>query len=72
MAINFSDKVLVTNPTSYRLGQAIIGGGIIAIIIGIITCFTGDFLFPGLTWCAIGTPIVVVGLIVRATGLTKR
>jgi len=71
MAINFNDKILVTNPTSYCLGIGVACGGIIAIIVGIITCFTGDFLLPALGWCALGVPTTVIGGIFVACGLTK-
>ena len=72
MAINFSDKILITNPTSFNLGRGILLVGIIAILLGVITYFTGDFLMPTLIWCAAGAVTVVIGLIVRASGLTKR
>jgi hypothetical protein len=72
MAINFSDKILVTNPTTYHLGRAIVCWGFIAIIVGSVTYFTGDFLIPALAWCALGMPTVVIGAILVAYGVTKR
>jgi hypothetical protein len=71
VAINFNDKVLVTNPTTYHLGRGIVCGGIIAIIIGVITHFTGDCLLPAPAWCALGIPTTVIGEIFRRNGLTK-
>jgi len=72
MAINFNNKVLVTNPTTYGLGLTVICVGITAIIVGIITLFTEDILIPGSGWCALGMPILVIGSILRTNGLTKR
>jgi len=71
MGINFNNRVLVTNPTTYGLGLCVMGMGIMAIIVGIITYFTGDLLIPGLGWCALGTPTLVIGGILRVNGLTR-
>jgi len=72
MAINFSDKVLVTNPTTYNLGRGVLCAGIVAILVGIVTHFTGDVLIPALGWCAFGVPTIVIGGIFMTNGLTKR
>ena len=72
MAINFSDKILVTNPTSYHLGRGIICVGMIAIILGGVTYFTGDIFIPALAWCALGILIAVIGGIFVTFSLTKR
>ena len=72
MAINFNDRILVTNPTTYYLGLSVLCAGIIAIIVGIITHFTGDVLLPASGWCALGTPTTVIGGILIPFGLTKR
>ncbi len=72
MAINFNDRVLVTNPTTHYLGRCVGGAGIIEICVGIITQFTAnDFLLPPLVWCALGIPTLVVGIILMKNGLTK-
>jgi hypothetical protein len=71
MAINFSDKMLVTNPTTYHLGRGVLGAGLLAISVGVITHFTGDFLLPDMAWCAVGVPTAVVGGIMMRCGLTK-
>jgi hypothetical protein len=71
MAINFNDKILVTNPTTYHLGQGVICAGIMAIIVGIITHFTGDFFLPASLWCVLGVPTMVIGAIFMRNGLTK-
>lgn len=71
MAINFNDKVLVTNPTMHYLGRGILTVGIIAIIIGAVTHFTGDVLLPSQAWCAFGVPPVFIGFVLMRSGLTK-
>ncbi len=71
MAINFSDKVLVTNPTTYYLGMGVLCTGLAAIAVGVITYFTGDILIPAPGWCAVGTPTAVIGGILMPFGLTK-
>ena len=71
MGINFNDKVLVTNPTTYHLGRSVGCAGILAIIVGIITYFTGDILLPAPLWCVLGIPATVIGGIFMKNGLTK-
>jgi hypothetical protein len=71
MAINFTDKVLITNPTSYHLGRVVLGAGIVAILVGAITHFTEDFLLPASAWIAVGVLPLVIGWIVMRSGLTR-
>ena len=71
MAIDFNDRVLVTNPTTHYLGRGVLTVGIIAICIGGITHFTGDFLLPAPMWCAMGIPVVFIGWVLMKSGLTK-
>ena len=72
MAINFSDKVLITNPTSYHLGRGVLCTGILAIVVGLITHFAGcDVILPAMAWCALGAPTVVIGVVLRQSGLTR-
>ena len=71
MAIDFSSKILVTNPTTHYLGRGVVCAGIIAISVGIITHYTGDVLLPASAWCAFGIPIMVIGGILMKNGLTK-
>jgi hypothetical protein len=71
MAIDFNDKVLVTNPTTHYLGRGVLCVGIVAIAVGIITHFTGDFILPASAWCAFGIPTAVIGWIFLQSGLTK-
>ncbi len=72
MAINFSDKVLITNPTSYHLGRIVICAGILVVLAGVITHFIGeDVLLPPMAWCAIGVPTIIIGVVFRQSGLTR-
>jgi hypothetical protein len=71
MAIDFSNKMLVTNPTTYNLGRTVVCTGIAAIGIGLITQFTGDVLLPSMAWCVFGTPTIVIGVILMRSGLTR-
>jgi hypothetical protein len=71
MAINFSDKILVTNPTVFHLGRGIVITGAVAMVVGVVTCYTGDFLMPALAWCAWAVPTIVIGTIFIYSGLTK-
>jgi hypothetical protein len=71
VAIDFNDKILVTNPTTYYIGLSVACAGIVAIIAGIVTHFTGDFLLPASAWCALGIPTAAVGGILVPFGLTK-
>ncbi len=71
VAINFSDKILVTNPTCYHLGRAVVCAGIGAIVVGVITLYTSEFYLPPMAWCARGVPTTAIGAIFVACGLTK-
>jgi hypothetical protein len=72
VAINFSDKVLITNPTSYHLGRTVICAGILVVLVGVITHFIGeDVLLPSMAWCAIGAPTIIIGVVFRQSGLTR-
>jgi hypothetical protein len=71
MAINFSNKVLVTNPTSYNLGRGVFFAGLMAFLFGLVTIYTGDVILPAQAWCAFGVPIAVIGIFFARSGLTK-
>jgi hypothetical protein len=71
MALNFSNKILVTNPTSYYLGGWIIGAGLLALLACPVTLFTGEVLLPPMAWCALGVPTSVIGGIFVMCGLTR-
>jgi len=72
MAINFSKRVLVTNPTTYYLGLGVLCAGVATTCVGVITYFTGDLYMPPPGWCAVGMPTSVIGGILMPFGLTKR
>ena len=72
MAIDFSHKIMVTNPPLYHLGQVITVIGIIGLIIGIVTQFTADILLPASAWCIYAILTLVVGGILVACGVTKQ
>ena len=72
MAIDFSNKILVTNPTTYYIGLSVAFAGIVAIIFGIITSFTGDILLPASGWCALGVPTAGTGGVLMPFGLTRQ
>ncbi len=71
MAINFNDKVLIVNPTSYFIGRGVLLVGIVAIAVGVITQFTGDFYLPANLWIAIGVPTAAAGALVMWSALRK-
>ncbi len=71
MAINFNDKVLVVNPTTFFIGRGVLLVGIVAIVAGAITHFTGDFFLPTNLWIALGVPTVVAGAMVLWSSLRK-
>jgi hypothetical protein len=71
MGINFNDKVLVTNPTTHYLGRGVLAVGIIAIVTGVVTHFTGDIILPAPAWCALGVPTAFIGWVLLKSGLTK-
>jgi hypothetical protein len=72
VAIDFSDRILITNPTSYHLGRGILFVGLVDLAIGGITYyFDQDFLLPPLAWCIMSAPTLAIGGILMACGLTK-
>ena len=71
MAINFNDKVLIVNPTSYFIGRSVLTVGIVAIAVGVITHFTGDLLLPANLWIALGVPTVPAGVMLMWSALRK-
>jgi hypothetical protein len=71
VGINFNDKVLITNPTSFHLGRGILMVGIIAIAVGGITYFTGDFLMPASAWVVCGLAPTFSGWAIMRSGVRK-
>lgn len=71
MAINFNNKVLIVNPTSFHLGRGVLIVGIIAIAVGAITYFAGDFIMPSSAWVICGLAPTFIGWIVMKSGVRK-
>jgi hypothetical protein len=71
MGLNFNDKVLIVNPTSFFIGRSVLSVGMIAIVVGVVTHFTGDFLLPSSLWIAVGIPTAVAGGLVLWSALRK-
>jgi hypothetical protein len=77
MAMDLSNNMLVTNPTTYGLGKCVIIAGIAVVIIGVITQFRGPVILPGDiflsagAWYALGIPTTVIGGIFIASGLRR-
>jgi uncharacterized membrane protein YczE len=71
MGLNFNDKVLITNPTSYFLGRGILIVGLIVMGIGGTTYFTGDFLMPAMAWLICGLAPTFIGWTIMRSGLRK-
>ncbi len=71
MAIDFSDRILVTNPTAFHLGCGIVFFGILSLVTGVITCFTGEFLIPAQVWIAAAVPTTFIGGLLIACGVTR-
>lgn len=71
VAIDFSDKILVVHPTTFDLGRAILLVALIAIAIGVVTCFTSTFLMPTRAWFATAVPTLAVGAILVGVSLRK-
>jgi len=70
--MNLSDKMLVTNPTTYGLGIVVISAGIFTVILGVITLYTGDICLPAGAWCAFGIPTTVIGGIMMTAGISRK
>jgi hypothetical protein len=71
VAIDFSERTLITNPTAYHLGRAIVFIGFVVIAVGAVSWFTTDIGLPARAWFALSVPTLVIGLIVSSCGRTK-
>jgi hypothetical protein len=71
MAIDFSNRVMVTNPTFHFLGKTVFGLGIAAIATGVVTNYAGEFVLPPPGWFALSVPTLVTGGIFYCLGLTR-
>jgi len=72
VAIDFSARTLITNPTVYSLGRGVIVIGLILIAVGAISYLTTDILMPAPAWFAMAVPTMVVGTILIASSKRKR
>ena len=71
MAVDFSEKIQITNPAGFYLGRFIVITGIIVLAVGLVTMYTGDILLPALAWCALSIPALGIGAILIAVSETK-
>ena len=71
MAVDFSEKVQITNPPAFFLGRYILISGVVVLAVGLVTLYTGDVLMPALAWCALAIPPLAIGVILIGVSLTK-
>ena len=71
MAVDFSEKIQITNPTAFYLGRLIAIAGLVLLAVGLVTMYTGDLLIPAMAWCALSIPALGIGAILIAVSLTK-
>ena len=69
--MDLGDKNIITNPTLYWIGKAIVCLGIVAINFGIVTYITGDFIVPPSGWGVLGLVIIVTGVIIGSCGIRR-
>lgn len=71
MAVDFSEKIQITNPVAFHLGRYTVIAGFFVLALGLITMYTGDLLLPALAWCALAIPALAIGAILIAVSVTK-
>ncbi len=71
MAIDFSDRILITNPTAYHLGRSIVFVALIAIAVGGLADCTGASLMPAVAGGAGARPASGSGAGLSAAGVRK-
>lgn len=71
MAVDFSERIQITNPTAFYLGRFIAIAGIVVLAVGLVTMYTGDILLPALAWCALSVPALGIGAILIVVSVTK-
>jgi len=71
VAVDFSEKIQITNPVAFYLGRFIAIAGLVVLAIGLVTMYTGDILLPALAWCALAIPALGIGAILIAVSVTK-
>jgi hypothetical protein len=71
VALDFSNKVLIIHPAAFNLGRLIIVLGVLALIVGVVTSYTGElFILPSL-WFAGAVPTIGVGGVFVACSMTR-
>jgi hypothetical protein len=71
MAINFSNRVMVTNPNFHFLGKLVLAGGLAMAATGVYTFYTDDFVIPAKAWLAVSVPTLVIGAILYQRAWTR-
>ena len=71
MAIDFSGRLIVANPTLFHFGRGVACAGLVAITAGGVSYLACDFLGPAGIWCAVGVPALVAGIIMAVNGVRK-
>ena len=69
--VDFSARILITNPAIYHLGRGIVFFALIAIAIGCVSFYAGDFLIPAMGWVAGGVPAFITGAILIGCAVRK-
>jgi hypothetical protein len=71
VALDFSNKVLIIHPVAYSLGRFIIVLGVLALIVGAVTSYTGQFFVPPSIWFAGSVPTIGIGGAFLACSMTR-
>jgi hypothetical protein len=71
VAIDFSNKLLIIHPAAFNLGRCIIVLGVLAVIVGVVTSYTGQFFEPPSVWFAAAVPTIGIGGAFVACSMTR-
>ncbi len=71
MAIDFSNRLLIIHPAAFNLGRCVIGLGVLGIIAGAVTSYTGPFFLPPSVWFAGAVPTIGIGGAFVACSMTR-
>ncbi len=71
MALDFSNKVLIIHPAAFNLGRCIVALGVLGLIAGAVTSYTGQFFVPPSIWFAGSVPTIGVGGAFLACSMTR-
>jgi hypothetical protein len=69
--MDFSNKILILRPATFLLGRSILLLGLGALIVGVVTYFTGEFLLPANAWLAAAIPTSAIGGILVGSSVTR-